>query len=113
MSEPVRRIITNQIMVVPEADKLIDDAMRIIQNELVKFAKMSKETKTLSLAEARVLQGYVKSLTELSKESRERAKADDPSQMSDEQLVEAMQTLLKKSPKTASSVAPEDTEDGE
>lgn len=110
MSEP-RRIIPKQshVVEVPQADLLIADALRIIQNEMVQFATKSRNGKSLSLSEARVLQGYIKSLTDLSKESRERAKQDDLSNMTDEELVSAMQSLLQKS---AKSVAPGDGDAG-
>lgn len=106
-AESPRRLVIkpNNVLVVPEAETLIGDALRIIQNQLTQIAAKSNKAiaagNTLGLAEARVLQGYIKALVELSKESRERSKADDFSNLSDEELAQLAQTLLqKKSEKT-------------
>lgn len=118
---PTRRIIPKQssIVSVPQADTLIADALHIIQTEMVQFASKHRSGKSLSLAEARVLQGYIKSLTDLSKESRERAKADDLSGMSNEEMVKAMTSLMSPQElaallqKVTSDVAPGDKDAGE
>lgn len=102
----VRRIIPKStVLVVPEAETLIADALRIIQNQLTQISNMSSKAiakgQTLPLAEARVLQGYIKALVELSKESRERAKSDDLSNLSDEELAKLAQALLDKKAENA------------
>lgn len=102
MSEAPRKLMIkpSNVLVVPEATTLIADALRIIQNQLTQIASQSNKAisqgKTLGLAEARVLQGYIKALVELSKEERERAKSDDLSKLSDEELAELVQVLLNK-----------------
>jgi hypothetical protein len=102
MSEAPRKLIIkpSNVLVVPEANTLIADALRIIQNQLTQIAAQSNKAisqgKTLGLAEARVLQGYIKALVELSKEERERSKSDDLSKLSDEELAELVQVLLNK-----------------
>lgn len=102
MSEAPRRLIVkpSNVLVVPEANTLIADALRIIQNQLTQIASQSNKAisqgKTLGLAEARVLQGYIKALVELSKEERERSKSDDLSKLSDEELAQLVQVLLNK-----------------
>ena len=105
MSAEPRKIIPKQstVLMVPEAQTLISDALRIIQNQLTQIASQSNKAisqgKTLGLAEARVLQGYIKALVELSKEERERAKGDDLSNLTDEELAELVQVLLNKKSK--------------
>lgn len=95
-----RRIIPNVAKQVPEADLLISDILSIFQTQITHFANKSRkgltQDKSLPPEDARVLQGYAKMLVELSKETRERAKADDASGMSDEQLLEAMEALRAK-----------------
>lgn len=82
------------VVVLANADALIDDALAVIEKEILKFKNKVNVGKSLDLAEARVLQGYIKSLVELSKESRERAKDEELGKMSEEQLLTELQTLL-------------------
>lgn len=102
---PTRKIIPNQVMVVPEAETLISDILVILQNEISQIAMKSKKGilkgESLGLAEARVLQGYAKSLVELSKESREQKKGGDLSNMSDDELLELVEVLRSKKAITA------------
>lgn len=95
---PTKRpqIESNQITLLPPVEGLIGDALNIIQMEIVKFSTKTKRGQSLDLREARVLQGYIKSLVELSKEGRERDKEKDFSSMSDEQLIEMLQALMEK-----------------
>lgn len=115
-----RRIIpVNAIREIPEPDTLIADILNIFQKEITQFANKSRlgiiQGKTLPAEDARVLQGYAKMLVELSKEGRERQKAEDLSKMTDAELVAAMDTiraqLTKGSvPSTATVVAAETEE---
>src|SRR5690242_2484931 len=98
MSNVTRRIIpVNQIREIPEPDTLIADILNIFQKEITQFANKSRNGilagKNLSPEDARVLQGYAKQLVELSKEARERQKAEDLSKMTDAELLAAMDTL--------------------
>ena len=99
MSTEPRRIIPKPtVLDTPEPDMLINDILTIFQNEIAQIANKSRKGiqagKTLDGSDARILQGYAKMLVELSKEARERSKADDAGSLSNEQLVEAMQLLL-------------------
>lgn len=89
-NKPVRRIIDNrhqQVVVMPSAENLIGDAMRIIELELVKFkAKVSKGT-SLTAEEGRLLNGYIGSLVSLSKEDRDRTRNTDLSNLSTEEII--------------------------
>lgn len=108
-SESPRRIIpVNQVKQVPEADVLIGDILTVFQNEIAQIANRSRagiiKGQSLEPGDARILQGYAKMLVELSKETRERQKAEDTSKMTDAELLEAVQVLQNKI--KAASVAP-------
>lgn len=90
---PVRRVISlenTKVVQVPEAEALVADAMSIIQIELVKMHTSVKRGTSLTEAQGRLLNGYIKSLCELSKEARERAKNTDLSGLSTEQIIELL-----------------------
>lgn len=80
----------------PDVDTLIDDATNIIALELSKISGRQKKGLSLGIQDARVLQGYIKALVELSKESRERFNDKDLAKMTDEELMQLVQTLAKK-----------------
>lgn len=91
-----KRIIPAQpgVIIVPSAENLLTEALGLIQTEILQFRHKVNGGKPLQLNEARVLQGYIKSLVELSKEARERAKSEDLSKMSTEELIDLLQTLI-------------------
>lgn len=70
---------------------MLDRALGIIDEQLLKIGLKSRQM-TLDEKEAKVLQGYVKSLVELSKEEREREKNDKTAEelkdLSDAELLE-------------------------
>ena len=92
----VKRLDTGSVLLVPSVENLIADALSVIEVEIVRFRAKSKQGRALELKEARVLQGYIKSLVELSKEARERAKGEDLSNLSDEELVNLVQAIIDK-----------------
>ena len=89
------RAVQSQISLLPDAPTLIDDALTVIATEIVKFKKKTSEGKSLDLSEARVLQGYIKSLVELCKEQREREEAMDLASKSDAEIVALVEKLRK------------------
>lgn len=92
--QPVRRLISlenTKVVKVPEAEGLIADAMSIIQLELVKMHTTVKQGKNLTEPQGRLLNGYIKSLCELSREGRERAKGTDLSGMSTDEIIALLQ----------------------
>lgn len=76
---------------------MLDRALGIIDDQLIKIG-LKAHAAILDEKEARVLQGYVKSLVELSKEEREREKndntADELKKLSDAELLELAQQNL-------------------
>lgn len=84
------------VLLVPGVEGLLGDAMRVIEIELTRYHHRLNKGDSLTAEQARTLQGYIRSLVELSKEARERAanQADDLSKMSDEQLLELVQSML-------------------
>lgn len=80
----------------PDVQTLLNDALTVVAAEIIKLRqKSSKELRPLDLAESRVLQGYVKSLVELSRENRERDDERDLSNMTDAELLSLAQKLVK------------------
>lgn len=90
----IKRLDAGNILLVPSVDNLLGDILSIMEIEIVRFRTKVRQGKALELKEARILQGYAKSLVELSKEARERDKAQDWEGMSDEQLLAALQAKI-------------------
>lgn len=106
-SKPVRRIISNsltpikpnEIAEVPPVDNILSKAISVIANEVDKLSSMSfnaSRTSPMQDKTARILQGHIKTIIELSKEQREREKMDDLSKMSDSELMAAAKEILSK-----------------
>lgn len=93
MSDKPARIIVGgkpSLLTAPLADTLIADALLIIQSEMVKFSKTAKSGQHLTAEEGRLLNGYIKSLTELSKEQREQDKQAKLGDMSTAEILAAL-----------------------
>ncbi len=88
--------IPSQVSVLADAPTLLNDALSIIAMEIVNLKAKTGLGKSLDLAEARVLTGYIKALTELSRELRERDAAMDLANMSDADIIQLVQKLQKK-----------------
>ena len=106
--KPVRkRIIPKQpdsVDVIPSLGSLMDDALSIVGSELARYKEKSKRGITLDLKEARVIANYIDVLTKCSREAREQARADDLSDLSNEELMQLATQLTKANPKTAAAV---------
>lgn len=89
-----RTVPPSELVVLPGVEHLLIDALSIIETELVRFKYTVNTGKSLNTAEAKTLQGYIRSLVDLSREGRERAKQEDPSKLSNEELVALMQQLV-------------------
>lgn len=74
-------------LVFPSVDAMVADALQVIQLEITKFKTKVAQGRSLDSREAKTLQGYIKSLVELSKEDRERIKDQDLSQLTTEELL--------------------------
>lgn len=78
-------------------DGMLNRALGTLDEQLTKLSIMSRSA-TFTEKEARVLQGYIKSLVELSREERERDKANrdlgDLGNLTPEQLLELAQKEL-------------------
>jgi len=81
-------------VVANNTDDLLNDAKMIIAAELAKYRTKAVKGVTLDLKEARVVQGYLESLTKLQREEREQARASDLSNLSNEELLQLAQTVL-------------------
>jgi hypothetical protein len=91
----------NTAILVPSVEGMISDALDTIQTEIARYKAKVERGIPLNPIEAKVMQGYIKSLVELSKEERERAKEADLSDLTLEQLVELTSKQQKQLPKKA------------
>jgi hypothetical protein len=71
----------------PSVDSMMADALGVIQLEITKFKTKVAQGRSLDSREAKTLQGYIKSLVDLSREDRERLKEQDLSELSTEELL--------------------------
>lgn len=90
----IRREANGNVLLVPSVDNLVSDALSVIEKEIVQFRIKSNQGKALGLKEARVLQGYIKSLVELSREARERDKDDEFENLPLDKKIETVQLML-------------------
>jgi hypothetical protein len=100
-SEGKKRILITKkpnISRVSDVSTMLDAALQTLAEQLDKLALKSRIA-TFEEKEARILQGYIKSLVDLSKEERERDKSDqlsDLKNLTDEELLELAKTSLLK-----------------
>lgn len=106
MNEVKRRPGPNSVAVVPKTahtvtrvssvSNMLEGALKTLQEQLDELALKSR-TRTFEVQDAKILQGYVKSLVDLSKEERERAKdeAGDLGKLSTDELIELAMDKLK------------------
>lgn len=93
---------SDNIVALPSVERLISDALSVISSDIVRFKKKVSADRSLELGEARVLQGHIRALVELSREAREREKTKDLSNMSDEELLEAIKIITANKEKNVS-----------
>lgn len=80
----------NKPIILTSVEGMIEDALKTIENEIIHYKTKVARGQRLNAMEAKVLQGYVKSLVELSKEDRERQKDADLSDLSTEDLLKLL-----------------------
>ena len=91
MNNGKRRIVqSNNLVVQPSVESLIADALNVIQQEITKFSYKVNKGQTLAPGEARIFQGYIKSLTDMAKESREAAKHEDLGDMTNDEIIRTL-----------------------
>lgn len=106
-----RKILLNQskiqrrenVTLIPGIDNLIADALGTIEVELVKFRTKVNRGESLNEREGKLLTLYIKSIIELSKEHRERAKAEDYSKLTNEELLQLVEQIKQKASDNAKS----------
>ena len=74
-------------IVMPSVDEMLADSLQVLRAEILRFKTKVAQGRPLDQAEAKTVQGYIRSLVELSKEDRERLKGTDLSQLTEEELV--------------------------
>lgn len=93
---PQRRGQISEIIVTPSISTVLDEAVSIITTEILNYKNMVNKGKGLDQKQARILQGHIKCLVDLSKESREHDNERDLANMSDEELATLVETLRDK-----------------
>lgn len=96
LGPPPPRPVEANIVVSPSVGTLLEDALSVIASEILRFKHKSGQGKSLDLAEARVLQGYIRSLTDLAKEAREREEDMDLANATDEELLKMVEQMKSK-----------------
>jgi len=107
MSDEKRRIIVKgqaakhavtQVSRVSDISTMLDNALRTLSEQLDRLSIKSRVS-SFDEKDAKVLQGYISSLVNLSKEEREREKSDklgDLAGLTDQELIELAQAKLTK-----------------
>jgi hypothetical protein len=104
---------SDNVTVVPTLNHLMNDAMSIIGAELSKYKSKTARGVTLDLKEARVIANYMDTLTRASKEAREQARAEDLSDLSNEELMQLASQIIKSDQKQLDKSDQTDEDDKE
>ena len=99
---PIKKpsVAISEVVEVPPVDSVMAKLVDTLANEINKL-RVRSYTAFLDDKQARMLQGYVKSLVELSREQRERDKLEDLSKMTDEELFELAKQIIVKREKAS------------
>ena len=81
-------------------DTVIQTALSTVAMEVTKLYQKVSKGNSLDQKEARILQGYIKAMVDLSREQRERDRADDLSKLSTDELARIASSMLKKEAET-------------
>jgi hypothetical protein len=92
---PKKKEIREPAQLVPTLEGLMSDAMSIIGSELSRYKQKTSRGVTLDLKEARAVQSYMEALVKLSREDRERARAEDLTNLSDDELKDLAKEVLR------------------
>lgn len=89
-----RKYVVSQVTVVdePDAPTLMRDALGVVADEILRFKKNSSK-RALSLAESRVLQGYIKCLVDMQRESREKDESMDLANLSNDEILKLVEKM--------------------
>jgi hypothetical protein len=79
------------ITVLDDTDAVLQDALSILNSQILKFRIKVNKGQDLKLDETRMLCSMIKSLVEVSKETRERSKSDDLSNLTDAELLKLLE----------------------
>ena len=89
-------------LILPSVEGMINDALDTVQTEILRYKTKVARGQSLNPTEAKIMQGYIKSLVDLSKEDRERAREADLSELSTEDLLQHLNGQQKRLPKGSS-----------
>lgn len=86
--------VQSSVTVVPKVETLLSDALVVIGTELARFRAKVQRGASLDLKEGRAVRDYVEAIVKLSKETRESARAEDLSTLTNEELLQLATSLL-------------------
>ena len=93
---PIKRVIVPSIVFEASPESIMTETLTVIHTEILKFRKKTNAGQSLSPSEGRLLQGYIKALVDIARESRERDENADLANMSDDDLLKLVQTITAK-----------------
>lgn len=85
-----------EVVLEPLVPTLLQDALSILSSEITRLKVKTAKNEPLKHEEAKVLQGYIRSLVELAKEQRERDDSSDLANLSDSELLTLVDQLRTK-----------------
>lgn len=77
----------NKTIILANVDAMLEDGLQILEQELLRYKTKATRGTGLNPMEAKTLQGYIKSLVDLSREERERSKSADLGDATIEELL--------------------------
>lgn len=95
---PAKQVTDVTIIQAPTVNTLTADALSIIQTEIARYKHKSNAGK-LDQADHRIIQGYLKSLSELDRVNRARDEDMDLANATDEEIVQLIENLRNKKSK--------------
>jgi len=94
LPEKRAQIDTSQVSVIPRIDALLNDALIIMGTELARYRSKVQRGASLDLKESRCVKEMVESIVKMNKESREAARQQDLSNLTNEELLQLATELL-------------------
>ena len=93
--EKITKLMTDStIAKAPTLDQLVADGLAIIGSELSRYRGKTAKGIMLDTKEARTVTSYIEALTKMAREARESSKPELLREMTDEQLLELVQSSI-------------------
>lgn len=83
------------VVTIPDSESILAEALQVVAHEVTMYRARTTRGGALDPKSARILQGYVKCLVDVSKEMREMNKEMNYDELSDEELAKLVKKLTK------------------